>query len=161
MKAISKIERVISSGLLRPNLLAIPNGGASLDQIALEESAMSRLLSPIHKGLLRRWNGLNLEVIRVFGCEVTLPSIPSLRESQFPPSFLPAASLAFASDPVGFVYVELEAGGIVSVDSDGGEIELVASSIDDFFDNFVFGMRGDKFADSDWLQELRNASLID
>jgi hypothetical protein len=67
MSAVDKIDRVLRANVLRKGLTYIPQRGATDLEVAAVNEAMQRPLSTRHTALLRRWNGLNLEV--VFGAD--------------------------------------------------------------------------------------------
>lgn len=65
-----------------------------------------------------------------------------------------ARTIDFANDPSGFIYGEDVAGNIVSFDSSCGELEIIASGMDDFFCRLVFGKDAEMFAGKEWAKLL-------
>ena len=163
MSAVTKIRRLLAPEMLAKRLISaslsvIPSNGVQEAGLRRLESQLPRALSMQHRALLSTWNGLNLDVIRIFGVEPVADRIPELIENQ---TLVPEGSgnIAFGSDPSGFLYFEDAAGSVLSFDHDGGEVKLVASCIDEFIDDIVFGPRADSFMGEDWLIELRGAGL--
>jgi len=153
------IRKVIAAGVLRPRLTFIPSGGATLAQIRAEEDAIGALLRDDFKAFLRTWNGANLEVVSFLGCSEPGSEIAALREQQEPWASL-VGGVVVGGDPSGFVYVQLSDGRILSVDSDGGEQQIVAASFDDFIERLVFGQDADQFAGDEWKNQLTDAGLV-
>ena len=160
MSAVATIERVLGSALLRPTLISVPATGATEGQIARVESRLPRSLSQPHRTLLARWNGLDLDVLRIHGADSSGIDGPRDLASRQDAAALPR-SIVFADDPSGFVYVEDELGVIWSMDSDGGEAKQVAPDLDAFFSDLVFGRHAAKFMGQSWADELMAAGLLD
>jgi hypothetical protein len=165
MSAILKIRRLLepdvrTSRLLDPELTVIPTSGASSEAIQAVETVLPRPLSTGHRELLLTWNGLNLDVLRVFGVPPTAPGILDLLSFQqlVPPG---RGYIAIGNDPSGFLYFEHPSGLVSSFDHDGGTVSAVAVSVHDFIDNFVFGQGADRFLGREWLEELRALRLTD
>ena len=159
MSAVEVIAKVLDSGVLMPSLLYVPAEGASAEMIAEEERALGRRLSPKHQAVLRRWNGINLEVLRMYGCGDTPPQVGRLSENQGLDAWR-VVGTAVGSDPAGFLYVEDDVGNILSLDHDGGAIKKVAADLDDFFGRFVFGEDAHLFGGDDWKEELRSLGML-
>jgi hypothetical protein len=159
MGAVQVITRALESGVLSPNLLYVPAGGASPEMIREEEGALRRPLSRQHKEVLTRWNGINLDVLTLYGCGVTPRQIGRLSAYQRLDPWL-VEGIAFGSDPAGFIYVEEDAGNILCLDHDGGEIERVAANLNDFFGRYVFGEDAHLFGGDEWKEQLRAAGLL-
>lgn len=160
MRAIPVIERVVASGILIPELVVIPSGGATIEELATDASTLGRELSESHTALLRRWNGLNLDVIRLYGCGSCPARTGQLVRMQLGPGTIANGSVAFGSDPAGFVYVETVKGQIQQLDSDGGAISALAEGLDDFLCRVVFGKDAAAWGGDEWFQELRDAGLV-
>lgn len=159
MKELEKIQQVISSNLLLKDLCFIPSKGASKEEIAQEETKIGHNFSASHLTFLMKWNGLILDVISFFGCNNTEGAIRSLCDNQF--DFNKHDLLVIASDPAGFLYgYSLKDGQIFSVDSHGGEKKRVASNLEDFICNYLFGSRSGEFGGSSWLEELGNSGVL-
>ena len=77
MNAVETISRVLGAGLLVQELTIIPPRGATVKEIREEEVVLGRSLYPDHVAILRRWNGIALEVIRLFGCGAATGEIGS------------------------------------------------------------------------------------
>lgn len=159
MNFLIKVENVLSSNLLINELTFIPQLGAALEQIVNEEKFMIRPLSEQHKELLKKWNGINLDVIQFFGCD-TSQSDAELKNNQ---ELLPREikkGIIIASDPSGFLYIEDEEGKIFLLDTDGGQISIIASSLEDLICNYIFGNRAEEFGGKEWKRELEENKII-
>lgn len=160
MNFIAILQKVIDSNVLIKELTVVPQNGASNEEIIKEEPFLSRSLSVQHKELLKKWNGINLDVIRFYGCGLEKAGIGSLRNSQkLTPSII-QKGIIIGSDPAGFIYIEDEKGSIYSLDTDGGEVLRIASSLEDFICNYLFGKRAKDFGGESWEEELRENGLI-
>jgi hypothetical protein len=163
MTAITKIDRLLTpsvfgAGLISKDLSTIPSAGASLEAIRRLELQLPRQLSAQHRELLQAWNGLDLDVVRIHGVPPVERGIRDvLKLQQFVPEG--AGNIAFGSDPSGFVYFEGADGTVWSWDHDGGAVTQLASCVDVFIDEVVFGGRGDSFAGKEWLDQLRVLGL--
>jgi hypothetical protein len=135
------IRRVLSSGLLAPQLVYVPETGASSSDLATLS-----LPADLHE-LLSWRNGCNLDVIRVHGLGDGNPEIPPLVANS-------DKTIEFASDPSGFRYLVRTGGAVVSVDHDGGTRMRIADDVEDFFGSFVFGTRAAEFAGDEWAQDV-------
>lgn len=160
MTAEETIRRVLSSGVLSKNLTCLPNSGATQEQIRSESAAIGRELSEQHRRLLASWNGAVLDLITFFGCSPTDPEIPEIRKWQ---SLLPKGTtgdVVVGFSPAGFLFVERSDSSVYSVDSEGGEVQTIASSLDDFVSRYLFGKDADLFAGDGWKQELLAAGVV-
>ena len=165
MDFIKRIERVVDSEILSKNMSDISLTGSTEEMLGDVESLLSRPLSEQHKIFLGRWNGANLDFIRIYGAyEVKNPFIRELgeeyREWKEIVDEISSSAILFADDISGFMYFELEDGSIVQLDTDGGDVEEVAEDMSDFFLNYVFGKRAEEYAGKDWFDELREANII-
>ena len=160
MTAISRIEEVLKTEVLMEDLMVVPARGARDDEIAEEERALGMRLSPAYREFLRRWNGANLDILRFYGCGSVEEGIQPLRARQSIVPGIVVSGVVIGSDPSGFIYVEAQDGQILCVDTDGGEVESVASSFEDFILRLVFGEDADKFGDPEWKEELEEAGLL-
>jgi hypothetical protein len=163
MTAVSKIQRLLTPSvraarLISQHLSAIPATGASAEALRSAESKLQRTLSAQHRDLLLTWNGLDLDVIRIFGVPPLTQGIKNLLEWQ---ELVPEGkgNIAFGGDASGFLYFESLDGSVLSWDHDGGEIKVMASCINEFIDEVVFGSRGDSFMGEEWLSRLRALGL--
>lgn len=140
------IERVLASPLLTPDLVYLPDLGA-------EESELVRVFNIPENlpliSLLRRWNGLDLEVIRIHGIGNTSNGLPSVTTTR--------CGLVIASDPSGFHYIQLPDRTISSFDHDGGSPTHVANNVDDLLRNYVFGCRAASFSGDEWAAEIASS----
>jgi hypothetical protein len=145
---IETVDRVLASDLLAPELVTVPDRGAADDELTnvfdLERADHLPLIQ-----LLRRWNGLDLDTVRIHGVGNLPDGICSAHRT--------GDGLVFASDPAGFVYVLKEDGSVSSVDHDGGSVTRVADDVVDFICNFVFGNRAVDFAGDDWAADVATA----
>jgi hypothetical protein len=160
MSAAEKIAAVVKANLLSPGLTIVPDRGASEDEIREEEAKLGTTLRQDHLEILRRWNGIALEVIRLFGCGTAARTIGRLSDFQLKTVPKLVNGVVIGSDASGFVYVQKRDGQLISYDTDGGEVEYLAESIDDFFERLVFGPEAASFAGAEWLQELRDSGIV-
>jgi hypothetical protein len=160
MTAVEIIERVLGTKVLHPSLIYVPGRGASAEEIAAVASKLPRALSPAHQGLLRRWNGLNLEVIRIYGT-VESREIQGLADNQDESLSEEPGMIIFADSPTGIAYAEDADGIIVSYDFDGGDVSALAPDFDDFFVRLVFGKDSAEFCGEDWRQQLAASGVTD
>jgi hypothetical protein len=161
--AVDVIERVLKTSVLSPGLSVIPEQGASQANCDEEERLLPRPLSPAVRRVLSRWNGLDLDVVRLYGCGSVARGIKRLSAHQL----VEADELrdldepmVIGSDSSGFVYIEDAQGRVWSLDTDGGELTRLADSLDDFLGRVVFGEGAEAFAGSQWAQTLRRAGLL-
>lgn len=149
MKLIRTLEKVIDSGIIPKGLLYVPSSGASEEEIDMVEKLIDKKLSEFHKAILKRWNGLHLDIINFFGCINVAGSIHSLVENQ-PSAYelieIEKAYISFADDPVAYLYIEGEEGDIEIVDIKSGNREHVAHNLEEFICDYVFGSRAEEFA---------------
>lgn len=129
-------------------------------ELAALANVLPRSLSETHERILRRWNGLNLDIIRFFRAGKSIKRLPGLVDCQIPPLAEMPGVIVFANDPSGFQYGETAAGEILSFDHDGGEIGSIASSMEEFFCDLLFGARAAEFAGRDWYDALAAAGII-
>lgn len=166
MDFIERIEKVIKSGILSKNLSDFASYGATDEMIVNEEKKLHRKLSNLHKHFLKRWNGSNLDYIRVYGVNQTENEfIKELAEENQEwydeiTSEIDGNPIMFADDAGGSMYFEFEDGTIGMLDSDGWELTIVASDMRDFFLNYLYGERANEFMGGDWVQELKDAKVI-
>jgi hypothetical protein len=161
MSAVERIQQVLDAGLLMPQLIVVPTTGATEDEVDAEGRLLGRPLRPDHARILRRWNGLDLEVVRLFGCGENAGEAERLSARQAPSAICVGGTIAIGADPSGFVYLQSNSGLVFSFDSDGCELNQVATDLDDFFERLVFGPDAASFAGEDWLTELREAGIVD
>ena len=156
MSAESKINKVLQTDLLMKTLVTVPTGGSSVAAINEQENKIGDTFSVALRALLQRWNGLDLEVIRLFACEggvteqIYRMQLPELRFKKM---------VCFGSDPSGFLFCEDRDGRVFSFDTDGGNLKKMADDIDSFFDRVVFGSDGIQFSGVEWLNELKSFGL--
>jgi len=156
MDLLSLVQKAIDSGLLAKALVFLPASGAPTGAVANLERSLDRRLSPGYVEFLARWNGADLDVIRVHGVGADGSGIPNAR----PLSAKDSASLVVASDPSGFIYVEAADHSIHSVDHDGGATKVLAPDFVTFMTEFVFGSRAAQFLGEDWLRELKAKGFV-
>lgn len=103
---------------------------------------------------------MNLDVVRIYGCGTDATELGRISTSQIERP--DAADLVMiGSDFAGFIYLQHADRRVFSFDTDGGEVRLLASNLDDFFERLVFGPDGAKFAGEDWVDDLRSAGSVD
>lgn len=160
MSATDKIQAVLDAGLLTSQLMIIPTRGATEDEIRQEESLLGRALCPEHVAILRRWNGIALEVVRLFGCGDSAGEVGRLSALQIKGDFGVDGPIVVGADASGFTYIQSADRRVFSLDTDGGEFKLLADNLDDFVERLVFGSDAASFAGQEWLSELRDAGIV-
>lgn len=159
MKVINKIEKVLNSPLLSKGLCYVPTHGASKQSIEKEEDLLGKKISKQHRTLLEKWDGINLEVLRFYGCTKDKET-RQISECQFDLDELDNP-IFFASEPAGYIYVYDKEEKIYLIDTDGWEITKIATSLEDFICNYVFGKRAAEFAGDEWFDEVKAAGLLE
>ncbi|WP_146518990.1 hypothetical protein [Stieleria varia] len=124
----------------------VPDRGATDTEIA---AAFDGRCSGSLAKLLRRWNGLDLDVIRIHAVGDSVDSLPTVADS--------CHGTVIASDPSGFRYVQLPDGSISSLDHDGGTLVSVAIDFDDFIGNYIFGNRAAEFCGDEWAADVASS----
>ena len=137
------VERVLASGVLSRSLTEL-RPPASLQDIGKTEARLERRLPDTLRALLGRWDGANLDVVRLVPCDTL-----EVQEE----------GLYFANDPAGFMYFLDSEDRVVVLDTDGGGLKAVAANVDDFLTGYVFGSRSEEFMGARWLAELKVAGL--
>jgi hypothetical protein len=160
MSSVTIIEKAIKSGVLVEGLTVIPSAGAANVEIAQEEALLPRPLSDQHKGLLKRWNAMNIDILRIYGCVNVHEELRRLSEAQMNMFTDVDNPIVFGDDPAGFIYAESADGSVHSVQVSTGEVKRLADSIDDFFERLVFGKDAKEFGGEDWEEELIDAGLL-
>ena len=158
MMAIAAIERALASAVLTKTLVVVASRGAMASELGSEQVLLGRVLSNLHRVLLERWNGLDLDVIRLYGVGSTEPGIRCLRAEQRDWPELDG-SLVVGSDPAGFMYLERPTGEIWTLDTDGGHEAVVAENIDALFSKYVFGSDAVLFGGEEWAEQLLRAGV--
>lgn len=138
------INKALSSGLLDEELCERVSA-PSLARIAAFCNENNITLNMQHHDLLCHFGGSNLDVIRILGLD-------NITEHD--------GYIAFANDYCGFIYQYNASGQVYLQDTDGGEISLIASSIDDFFNNVLFGLDTAKVYDAEWQAALREHGML-
>jgi hypothetical protein len=156
MKAITLLEKITSPEILGSDLLLreltfIPERGATAAEISEEESEIGHRFSEAYRQFLLRWNGINLDVIRLYGVGQVDSRLHQLAKEQIPE--MPHL-VVIGSDPAGFVYAEDSRGAVLSLDHDGGEVKCVAQSFESFIVDYVFGKDSEEFGGEEWLAEV-------
>lgn len=160
MSAVATIQRVLNTSLLLPDLIIVPERGASDTELQSEAQRLLRFFSEKHVRLLRKWNGIGLEVVRFFGCGQEANKIGRIADLQLDAEFGLPGAIIVGSDASGFVYLESENGTMLSYDTDGGTLTELANDLDDFVDRVVFGKDAASFAGDDWFAELEQNGLL-
>lgn len=160
MTTVDFLELVLSKELLIPELVYVPTRGATHLELAMINSQLPRKLSYTHSSILTRWNGLNLDVLRIYGATQTTKEIKGILESQS--GFLGKSSdtILFGDDPSGFLFAEDGEGRILSFDSKSDVQKIIASDMDDFFQRLIFGKDAALFGGDDWADEVLKAGLV-
>lgn len=159
MSAASIITKAIKSGALIEGLIVIPSSGATELEITREEALLPRTMSEQHKDILRCWNGVNLDILRLYGCS-DHEELRRLSETQGDLFSKIEGAIAFGDDPAGFIYAESADGSIYSSQVSTGEEKKLAENLNDFFERLVFGEDAKEFGGEDWEKELVDAGLI-
>jgi len=155
-KFLNVIEKVLNSDLLDKDLIDVP--GPSIDlQIKEEENKLSKNISSEYKLFLQNYNGLNLDIIRLYGVGVTDKCIRNLSDTK---NDLELEGIIIGDDPAGFYYIQNISGQIYSCDSKSYNIKCLANSFSSFISDVVFGENADEFAGEEWKSELRDAKLL-
>jgi hypothetical protein len=160
MTAVETVERVLGAGLLIPELTIVPPRGATEDEIREEVAVLRKSLCTDHLAILRHWNGIALDVLRLFGCGAATGRLGSLKDFQLAAALRSTGGIVVGTDPSGYLYVQTADQLIYSFDSDGGSVKLLAKNFDDFIDRLVFGADAGEFAGPEWLRELRESGVI-
>lgn len=159
MTATEVIERVLKTNVLKKSLTYVSERGATIQELSELSKHLPRPLSNTHLSILKRWNGLNLEILRIYGASPIPGELRGLSETQFPQLANLPDTIVFGDDPSGFIFAEAKGGEVISYDVSSDEMEIIATSLDDFFTRLVFGKDAAKFAGDKWLSELRRAGL--
>jgi len=109
---------------------------------------------------MKKWNGMNLDVIRLYGCGDVHPELKRLSASQSGVLAEGAGNIVFGDDPSGFMCAEKGDGIILSVQVSTGEVKEVAFDIDDLFERYIFGKDVKEFGGEDWVEELLEAGVL-
>jgi len=153
---LAVVEKAIASDLLASSLVVLPESGASVDLVVDLEETLGFPLSPGYKEFLARWNGANLDVVRVHGIASGSSGIPSA----WPFTSYAVAGLVVASDPSGFIYVEAPDHTIHVVDHDGGAKRVIAPDFSAFMTQVVFGSGARHFLGEEWFRELKSRGFV-
>ncbi len=166
MDFIERIENIINSGLLNDGFPRIPSKGATEEMIEEEEKKLNRPLSEIHKIFLKKWNGANLDFIRVYGVYKTENEFIKELAVEYKEwteeiiDDIEGNPIFFADDVGGFMYFELEDGRIVQLDPEFTGLYPVALDMRDFFLNYLFGKRANEYLGDEWLEKLKAKNII-
>lgn len=166
MDFIERIKNVIDAGLLDDGFPRIPSEGATDEMIKKEEKKINRPLSKYHKILLKKWNGINLDFIRIYGVHKTENEFINELAKEYKEWFEEIISeiegnpIFFADDASGTMYFELEDGRIVELDSEFSGLDVITTDMRDFFLNYLFGERANEYLGDEWLQELKDKKII-
>ncbi|WP_182871536.1 hypothetical protein, partial [Stieleria mannarensis] len=112
-----------------------------------------------HREMLQEWNGIGLEIIRFFGCGTNAEEIGRLGEYVVHNSDMPGV-ITIGSDASGFAYLEDLSGAVYSLHTGEHRLDLVASDLEEFVCDVVFGSRAEQFAGTDWMDELKEHGLV-
>ena len=162
MRAKDIIERALNSSYLMEELeglIVVPKAGATDEVIKEEENLIKRKLSKQHKDILKKWNGINLEVVRLYGCGSVDEELDRLSDKQMQ-GLTNKGQIVIGSDPSGFIYLESFGGAVSVYDPEGDEIREIARDLDDFFCRLVFGKDAREFAGEDWETDLIKAGIL-
>lgn len=160
VSAVETIKLVLEKRLLPPQLTIIPTRGATEDEIHEEEQALNSRFYADHIALLRKWNGITLDIIRLFGCGKNSGEVGRLSSMQIDANLGLSDAIVIGSDAAGFIYVQAEEGRIFSFDTDGRTCGAIAKSLDDMIDRVVFGPDAASFGGDRWLAELHRVGIM-
>jgi hypothetical protein len=138
------IEKVIASGILLKELTELSLFGATDNELAEAENRVGAIIDEGLKELLRAYDGANLDVIRFYATGRIINT---------------KLGLKFADDPSGFIFYVNATGEIISEDTDGENVKIVASSVKEFIHTYLFGECSAEFAGEEWHQELIKAEI--
>ena len=159
MSAIDVIDRALRAKVIREGLTYVPKLGATDAELAALSETLQRPLSRAHASILTRWNGLNLNILRIYGASPTPRELRGLQETQSSALGRIPGVIVFGDDSAGFMYGEAENGEVLQYDTKSDRVKTVASSLDDFFDRLVFGKDAAQFAGEKWQNDLRKVGL--
>lgn len=165
-RIVYKIDAALEKKVISKNLSTIPAEGATEDQIMEEEASLSRAFTNQHRTFLRKYNGLNADMINFYGCGNNLEKgISRITEWQFDKYDEEDQDilqyLIVGDTPSGQMILEDKKGEIYIFAYDGLPIEKTATSLEDFICNYVFGKRAAEFAGDEWLDEVKAAGLLE
>jgi hypothetical protein len=115
------------------------------------------------RALFGTWNGIDLEVLRIYGCaaEARLSRLSEEQEWLRNSGCEEPGLLVLGSSPAGFAYVQRRDGSVIQVDYKGWtEKKRLARDLDSFFTRYVFGAEAAEFGGEEWLEELRRRGLL-
>lgn len=168
MKFIDKIQKVIDNNidLLMPEFILVPSKGATDKMINDAEKQLSRRLSDQHKFLLKKWNGIELDYIKIFGVFKTesfnighiFELVDKNKEYKEFVDEVGEQTILFADDASGFMYFENKNGSIFYYDPDYHKIKKIANDMDHFFDECVFGEKSEEYFG--WIEELKANNIL-
>ncbi|WP_428001387.1 hypothetical protein [Acidovorax sp.] len=158
MTAVRTIDKIIQSGILNRDLSEIPKNGADFTQLAELDNGLPRAISKMHKQILVAWDGLNLEIIRIYGAGLSVASVKRLIESQR--YAVTEDMIVFADDPAGFIFMEGGDGSVYSLDSKTSNFERIAFNLEEFFADKVFGKDAEEFMGDYWFGRLKDFNLV-
>ncbi len=162
---IDKIQKIIHSKylmtrseFLSKSFIHIPQNGASNDDIKNEEDLLGKCLSEDYKVLLKKYNGINLDIIRFCGVGDTEQYIDRLVDSQ---AHCPKDKLLIGKSPSGLCYLMDNDGKIYWYDTrEIDSEELLARSLSELIDDILFGVHAESFAGEEWKEELKQAGIV-
>ncbi len=165
-RIVNKIDMALEKKVISKNLSTVPEKGATEDQIMKEEAYLSRPFTSQHRTFLKKYNGLNADMINFYGCGNDLKKgISKITEWQFDKYDEENQDLLqyliVADTPSGQMILEDKNGEIYIFAYDGLPIEKTASSLEDFICNYVFGKRAAEFAGDEWFDEVKAAGLLE
>lgn len=160
-KVVSTIEKVVASGVLIDGLFLLANSGAGSDEIDSAEKMVGHELSSDYKAFLNRWNGADLDVIRLYGCGNVDESLKSIESQSYLIEEFPDFIL-FGSSPAGFMYLESTLDQKVYVmDAMSSDAPVnICHSFSEFVVEYVFGERSNEFGGDEWKDELLDAGVL-
>lgn len=155
--------------------LSVPPTGANNDAIEAEEKALGRRFSKSHARFLRKWNGIDLGVITLFGCSSPIRGAETLLHRRQQASIIGDAPLILgcsrrAPAPIAessmvpqdfnciptpeVLYIEMADGRIHRKSPNRESLEEVAMDFEAFICQFVFGEDSRAFGGDPWFWAL-------
>jgi hypothetical protein len=132
-----KINKALINGLILKDLTCIPINGLINEEISNIEEKIEYSLPNQYKEFLKKYNGADFDVVRIFGNDI----------SNF--QVIDYSLLVFSSDPSGFLYAFDKNEKVYCIDPDGGEIILVAQDFGLFLCDYIFGKDSKEFGEKE------------
>lgn len=103
MGAVDKIRAVLDTSLLMPELVIVPSSGATDNEISDEQALVGRIFCNDHVAILRQWNGIALDIVKLFGCSDSVGEIGRISAWHRPGEYGVVGAVVVGADPSGFL----------------------------------------------------------